>query len=51
VPALANAIGTNGRAYLVAFGYEREDLLRSLAALSPTIAASEGAIIVIELRG
>lgn len=51
VPALANAIGTNGRAYLVAFGYEREDLLRSLAALSPTIAASEGAIIIIELRG
>lgn len=51
VGSLASAIGAGSSAYLVTFGYDSEALLQSLATLHPQIATSQGAIIIIELRG
>lgn len=51
VDALASAIGTGSTAYLVSFGYDSDAVMKSLASLHPRIVRSEGAIIVIELRG
>ncbi|HEY6454261.1 MAG TPA: glycosyltransferase family 39 protein [Steroidobacteraceae bacterium] len=49
--ALATAIRSAPRAYLVAFGYDNEKLLATLAPLHPRIAISQGHIVVVELRG
>jgi hypothetical protein len=48
--ALSTAIGTKP-AYLITFGYDSERLLKSLAALHPRVAMTQGEIIVVELRG
>jgi len=48
--SLSTAIGPDSVGYLVTFGYDSQAVLLSLAALSPRVAASEGAIIVIELE-
>lgn len=51
VAALGGAINSAPRAYLVAFGYDSDKLLATLAPLHPRIATSQGHIVVVELRG
>jgi hypothetical protein len=48
--SLAAAVGPGAKAYLVTFGYDNEATLQSLAALHPKIVATEGTIIIIELK-
>ncbi len=51
VSALEAVVRPAPEAYLVAFGYDNDRLLSALAPLHPRIAASQGHIVVLELRG
>jgi hypothetical protein len=51
VNALVATVTAKRSAYLVAFAYNREQILASLALLHPRVALSDGNIIVINLRG
>jgi hypothetical protein len=49
--ALGSVVNAGSTAYLVAFGYDTDGLLRSLSRLHPRIAVSMGGVVIVELRG
>jgi hypothetical protein len=51
IDSLTSLLPPNTTAYLVAFVYDREQLLLSLAALHPQVVMSEGDTIILKLQG
>jgi hypothetical protein len=49
VEGLTARVTERSKAYLVAFSYDRDDLLHSLAALHPQVVTSSGDVIIIQL--
>jgi hypothetical protein len=51
VDQLTSSLASAPRAYLVAFAYRKDDILNSLAALHPEVAAIDDNVVIIQLKG